>query len=240
MAKDAARDTFYDHFAHDRPTKIGNWITKGFSLKLFRYSNVEPGCRVLEIGPGRGVFADLCLKSDVEYFAVEPNRQMAASLEERGAEVICAMVPPLPRIDKKFDIVVMVNVMEHMNSMQEALQVTQDVREMLRPKGKFVIQSPDYLNWRLNFFNGDFSHNYVTTRRRLEQLLVNAGFNNVRSCYFSGPLTGFMGFLVSVLASRLPFGFLNALFPDNKVFHKLYKLQTTFLRTVLILGERPD
>jgi hypothetical protein len=132
----------------------------------------------------------------------------------------------------------MINVMEHTNSMQDALQVAQQIRGVLKPKGKLVICSPDYLNWRLNFFNCDFSHNYVTTRRRLSQLLINAGFEDIKSCYLSGPLTGFICFLVTALISRLPFGLFNALFPDNKVISKLYKIQLTFLRKVLILGEK--
>lgn len=234
-----ADEHFYEHFRKDKPTLAGSWITRVFFQKLFRYAQLKSSSSVLEIGPGRGDFADVCLENGIEYFAIEPNRQMAASLEKRGAKVVCAMVPPLPEIGRTFDVVVMIHVMEHMSGMQDALRTTQQISRILKPKGRLVICSPDYLNLRHNFFNCDFSHNYVTTRRRLEQLLVDAGFNNIRSYYFSGPLTGFMCFLVSALVSRLPFGFLNALFPDNKVFHKLYKLQLTFSRTVLILGERP-
>ena len=233
-------ETFYDHFAQDKSTKVGTWLVKILSRRIFKYAVIASGSSLLEIGPGRGVFADICLEKGIEYFAIEPNRQMAASLEKRGAKVICAMVPPLPDIGRTFDVAVMIAVMEHMNDMKDALQTTQDIKEVLKPKGKFIMFSPDYLNLRHNFFNCDFSHNYVTTRRRLEQLLVNAGFNNIRSCYFSGPLTGFMCFFVSALVSRLPFGLLNALFPNSKVFHKLYKLQFTFSRLVLILGEKPD
>ncbi len=233
-------DTFFDHFCReDKPTKMGMRLVKALSRRIFRYAEIASGGSVLEIGPGRGVFADICLEKGIEYFAVEPNQQMAASLEKRGANVIRAMVPPLPAIDKEFDAVVMLAVMEHMNSMQDALQISRQIREVLKPRGKFVICSPDYLNWRHNFFNCDFSHNYVTTRRRLKQLLVNAGFENIKSCYLSGPFTGFVCFLVSALVSRLPFGLLNALLPDNKVFYKLYKTQLTFLRKVLILGEKP-
>lgn len=233
-------DAFFEHFSReDKPTKMGIWLVETLSRKIFRYAQVASGDSILEIGPGRGVFADICLKEGIEYFAIEPNRQMAASLEQRGASVICAMVPPLPALDKKFDVVVMISVMEHTNSMQDALQVAQQIREVLNPKGKLVICSPDYLNWRLNFFNCDFSHNYVTTRRRLSQLLINAGFEDIKSCYLSGPLTGFICFLVTALVSRLPFGLFNALFPDNKVVSKLYKMQLAFLRKVLILGERP-
>jgi hypothetical protein len=55
----------------------------------------------------------------------------------------------------------------------------------------------------------------------------------------SGPLTGFVCFIVSALAGRLPFGTLNAWYPDNKVFYKLYKIQLTFSRKVLILARKP-
>ena len=230
---------FYDHFHQDSPTGIGSRITVAFSKKIFNYVKIEPHQSVLEIGPGRGVFADICLEKSIEYFAVEPNQQMAVSLEERGANVIRAMVPPLPDLAKEFDVVVMINAMEHMNSMQDALQLTGQIRDVLKPKGKLVICSPDYLNLRHNFFNCDFSHNYVTTRRRLRQLLLSAGFENIKSCYLSGPLTGFVCFIVSALAGRLPFGTLNAWFPVNKVFYKLYKIQLTFSRKVLILARKP-
>ncbi len=231
-------DTFFDHFSQDdKSTKMGTKLVKALSLRIFRYTKIGSGS-ILEIGPGRGVFADICLEKGIEYCAVEPNEQMATSLEKRGANVIRAMVPPLPEIDRSFDTVVMINVMEHMSSMPDALQITQQIREVLKPGGKFVICSPDYLNWRHNFFNCDFSHNYVTTRRRLRQLLLNAGFKNIKSCYLSGPLTGFVCVLITGLVSRLPFGMLNAMFPNNKVFYKLYKIQLTFLRKVLILGEK--
>jgi len=234
------KEYFYDHFQQDKPTGVGNRISKAFAGKIFKYAGIEKGQSVLETGPGRGVFADACLKAGAEYYAVEPNRQMAESLEKRGANVVCAMAPPLPEMDRQFDFAVMINVMEHMNSMQDALQITQQIREVLKPKGKFVICSPDYLNYRHNFFNCDFSHSYVTTRRRLKQLLVSGGFNNIRSCYLSGPISGIIGMLISVIISRMPFGFLNGAFPNSKIFHKLYKMQLTLSRKVLILGEKQE
>jgi SAM-dependent methyltransferase len=230
---------FYDHFHQDSPTGLGNWIAKIFSKKIFKYAKVEPDYGVLEIGPGRGIFTDICIEKGIECSAIEPNKQMAASLEKRGVNVIRAIVPPLPALDKEFDVVVMINVMEHMNSMQDALQITRQIREVLKPKGKLLICSPDYLNLRHNFFNCDFSHSYVTTRRRLRQLLLSAGFENIKSCFLCGPITGLLCFLITALISRLPFGLLNAFFPDNKVFYKLYKIQLTFSRKVLILGEKP-
>ena len=211
-------------------------LVRALARKIFAYAGIAPGQSVLEIGPGRGDFADICLERGVEYSAIEANRQMAESLEKRGANVVRAMVPPLPALDKTFDAVIMINVMEHMNSMENALQITRQIRDVLKPEGKFVICSPDYLNWRRNFFNCDFSHNYVTTRRRLKQLLINGGFSQTRNCHLCGTLTGIPCFFISALVSRLPFGILNAMFAESKFFYKLYKIQLTFMRKVLIVG----
>ncbi|MFH1717649.1 MAG: class I SAM-dependent methyltransferase [Planctomycetota bacterium] len=233
-------DAFFEHFSReDKPTGMGMRVVEALARKIFRYAAVKPGNSVLEIGPGRGVFADICLKEGIEYYAIEANRQMAEALHRKGANVISAMVPPLPALDKEFDVVVMVNVMEHMSSMQDALQITQEIRDALKPKGRLVICSPDYLNWRANFFNCDFSHNYVTTRRRLEQLLLNTDFQNIKSCHLCGPITGLPCLLITALVSRLPFGLLNALLPENRLFYKLYKIQLTFSRKILISGEKP-
>lgn len=232
-------DTFFDHFSRaDKPTKIGERFVTALARKIFTYAQIVPGSSVLEIGPGRGDFADICLKEGVEYSAIEANRQMAESLQKKGAGVIMAMVPPLPVLEREFDAVVMINVMEHMNSTQDALAITRQIRQVLKPGGKFVICSPDYLNWRGNFFNCDFSHAYVTTRRRLDQLLVNGGFGVKRSCHLCGPISGLLCFILTPVVCRLPFGFLNAIFPNSKVFYKLYKAQLTFSRKVLIVGEK--
>jgi len=236
--KNTENDAFFTHFSQrDKPTKAGARLVRATARKIFKYADITSGQSVLEIGPGRGDFADLCLERKTEYSAVEANQQMAESLEKRGANVVRAMVPPLPAFEKAFDTVVMLNVMEHMNSMQDALQLTQQIRRILKPKGKFVISSPDYLNWRKHFFNCDFSHNYVTTRRRLKQLLMNSGFSSTRSCHLCGTMTGLPCFLISGLFSRLPFGFFNAAFSESKFCYKLYKIQLTFMRKVLIVGQ---
>ncbi len=121
-------DTFFDHFSRDdKSTKMGTRLVKALSRKIFRYAEIASGTNILEIGPGRGVFADICLEKGIEYCAVEPNQQMAASLEKRGANVIRAMVPPLPAIDKEFDAVVMLAVMEHMKTLSYWVYLTRGI-----------------------------------------------------------------------------------------------------------------
>jgi SAM-dependent methyltransferase len=230
-------EAFFDHLRKaEQPTGAGlRWMRRAFE-RMLAFADVAPGSRILEIGPGRGELAELCLARKMEYHAVEPNAGLAESLRQKGAHVVCARVPPLPALDGTFDLVVMVNVMEHMNGLEQALDTACQVRRVLNPGGKFLIHSPDYLSWRGHFFNCDFSHNYVTTRRRLDQLLVNAGYEDIKSGYMSGPFQGAAAVIVSAFASRMPFGALEALRPRCPVCSRLYKLQLTFSRRILILG----
>lgn len=232
--------SFYDHFVLDKPTRMGSWLAKSLCRQVFTHAEVKPPCSVLEIGPGRGLFADLCLQNGTEYSAVEANRQMAASLEQRGAQVVCEKAPPLPHLGKQFDVVVMINVLEHMNSTQDALQIASQIRDVLKPRGRLVICSPDYLNLRRNFFNCDFSHSYVTTQRRLEQLMINTGLVGIKTRFVAGPLSGITCVMITSLVSRLPFGFLSALFRNSNALKRLYKLQLTLSRKVLVIGEKLD
>ncbi len=232
-----ARDSFYDHFHQDKPTKAGARLSSAMCRRIFDFAGVTRGQKVLEIGPGRGAFADICLGSGVRYAAVEANQSLADSLRARGAEVVEAVVPPLPPLDAKFDFVVMINVMEHMNDMRDALSLARQIREHLAPGGKLVVCSPDYLNMRAHFFNCDFSHNYVTTQRRLAQLFISAGYGRARSGYIAGPCASLVAMVVSAFAARMPFGAFHAWFPGNRLFSKLYKIQLSLSRKVLIVGE---
>lgn len=238
IAKGTEGNKFYDHYSQDKSTKFGKWLNTCLANQIFKFAQIEEEASVLEIGPGRGGFSDICLSKGVDYWAIEPNEKMANHLEKKGVKVLRNIVPPVPEFGRNFDVVVMIAVMEHMDTMTKALELGRDIHKLLNLGGRFVICSPDYINWRHRFFYSDFSHNYVTTSKRLRGLLISAGFEKIEAKYQSGPFTGIMCLLASAMVSWLPFGYLDAIFPEKRWFHKLYKLQTTFLRGVLILGEK--
>ena len=240
MNMDTEKTTFYDHYSKDKHTRFGGWLAAGVTKNIFDFAQISQECSVLEIGPGRGAFADICLNKGIDYWAIEPNEQMADNLQKRGINVKRNVVPPVPEMGRTFDVVVMNSVLEHMDTMMSALALAKDVYKLLNPGGRFVIYVPDYANWRHHFFIGDFSHNYITTWRRLEGLLISAGFEKINGRYQCTIFSGALGYIISTLASWLPFGWLDAMFPKSKLLHKLYKLQITFLRRVLILGQKPD
>jgi cyclopropane fatty-acyl-phospholipid synthase-like methyltransferase len=231
---------FFEHFQHTKPTSIGNKISKYTFKKLFDSLQIKKSDKVLEIGPGKGMFADLCLKNCAEYWAIEPNEKMAQSLEKQGAKVIKSFVPPIPDMPVKFNTVVMIDVLEHLDNMTSALEVAKDVYNLLEKNGKFLICSPDYLNFGKYFYLIDFSHNYLTSHRRLHQLLLNVGFKKISGYYHSGPLTGLSCFIVSFLASCLPFARLGLVFPDNKLLQRAFNAQITLLRRVVVIGQKED
>jgi SAM-dependent methyltransferase len=234
--EEGQKNTFFDHFSQDKPTKAGDWLARLYSKRLFEFANIQSGSAVLEIGPGRGGFADICISKGMEYWAIEPNEKMAEALEKRGVKVVRSIVPPIPEMGRSFDVVVMASVMEHMDTMTAALRLSKGIYNLLNPGGRFVIFAPDYANWKHHFFQGDFSHSYVTTWRRLEGLLTSAGFEDVQGRYQSIVFTGPLCYLISILASWLPFGWLDAMFLKSRFLHRLYKLQIACLRRVLVLG----
>jgi hypothetical protein len=94
------------------------------------------------------------------------------------------------------------------------------------------------LNWGNDFYHCDFSHNYVTTQRRLTQLLTNGGFAQVKSLYVSGPFEGGLAILFSLIVRWLPFRSGHAWFPRNRFFAKLYSLKLGLLRKVVVIGHK--
>jgi len=239
MGINAVNATFYNHFHQDKPTGIGKRLVRRVSENIFDFAKIEQGNSVLEIGPGRGTFSDICLDKGIDYTAIEANEEMAQALIKRGVKVVKHLVPPFPELGRNFDVVVIINVLEHMDSMSKALELSEGVKKILNPGGKFVISVPDYLNWKSHFYVSDFSHNYITTWRRVEGLLISAGFGEIRGRFQSSIFTGLPCYLISATASLLPFGWLDVNFPNNRLFHKLYKLQLTFLRKVIIIGKKP-
>jgi SAM-dependent methyltransferase len=225
---------FYEHFASDRVTGLGARLARMGQERVFRFAEIGPDMRVLEIGPGRGAFAERCIKAGASYVAVEANADMAEGLRRRGCEVIMGLVPPLPALPAPFDRVVLSEVLEHMPTYEAALELASQIRDVLAEDGRIVVSVPDYLNWQSHFYIEDFTHSYPVTFRRLRGLLLSAGFTSPTGTYRALGLTGAGAVVLAGLARVLPFGWLASLMPKNRVFYKLRKLQTTLLRRVLM------
>ena len=74
------------------------------------------------------------------------------------------------------DVVYADQVLEHMSGIDAARQFTAEALRALRPGGVFFVVVPDYLKERTFFWDVDYTHNFVTTERRMKQLFNDGGF----------------------------------------------------------------
>jgi hypothetical protein len=132
----------------------------------------------------------------------------------------------------------MTHFLEHLDGTSAAAELLEAIKEVLHSDGKLLILSPDYLYMGKYFFDVDFSHSFVTTKRRLEQILLSANYKIIQSDYMNGQFSGFAAACIGILFKLLPFYSLNGILSKNSTFGKLYKLKASFVRCVFVTAQR--
>lgn len=198
-------DGFYRWFSQGRLTRFGRARkdrTNRRRLGLLMERARPPGT-MLEIGPGHGSFGVLATSAGWRYRAVEASPSLAAALRARGFAVVRAWAPPFAIGNASCDVVYADQVLEHMPGVGEAREFVAEARRVLRPGGLFFVVVPDYVKERTFFWDVDYTHNFVTTRRRVGQLLLDGGFETEAAVDSIGNATGFGRDLLAA-ASILP------------------------------------
>ena len=230
--------SFYKSFAENQPTSAGSWLVKKTSRKIFLFIQPllsKPESRILEIGPGRGTLCNIFLSQGFRnYTVVEPSPLLQRSFKEMDVETKEYRIPHLIEEDTSYDVIILINVFEHLNGGNEAQEFIDEARRVLRKGGLLVIGSPDYLHWKEQFFNCDYSHNNVTSLRRTIMLFGDKGFDVLKHTYLSGHVSGLAATALSYLASCGLFWVRGSSHPG--IVNRLYKLKLSFLRTFLIIG----
>lgn len=229
--------SYCNHFAQTSRTAVGDWLkwrTKHKELVLIRSACPDQRSAILEIGPGKGELAELLRRAGYNnYRAVEPNAEMREHLIRRKFQVQNYLIPYLQEPDNSCDLLILIDVFEHLSTAQDAETFIGEAYRVLRPNGKICIAAPDYLHWGEDFFNCDYTHNNVTTVRRTFQLFYSNGFRTLNYTYFSGAVSGAAATLLSNIA-RFSLSFSNS----NGMDMKFYKLKLTLLRRFIIIGAK--
>lgn len=240
---------FYDHFylKNKEITNIGRWILKTqdtFLMRLLLSFSKKDNINILEIGPGMGHFAEVCSRyKNIHYQAIEANEKLASLLKEKGFNVDQCLIPPINKDSDSFDIILLSHVLEHMNDCKTAVALIKECSRILKKDGIIIIVSPDYLSCRFDFFEVDYTHNYVTTLRRIKQLIEDENFATLCTDYISGPFRGRkLTFLVNQLIrflyfTRFPYIFSLCLKTDI-LKEKIYYVKTSFLRNFVIIARK--
>jgi SAM-dependent methyltransferase len=139
--------------------------------------HLQPPGLLLEIGPGQGTLADLAIASGWAYRGIDASVVLAGTLRARGLDIVEAWVPPIPAGDASCDVLYADQVLEHMAGIDAAREFVAEARRVVRPGGLCYVVVPDYLKERTFFWDVDYTHNFVTTERRVRQLLYDGGFD---------------------------------------------------------------
>ena len=173
--------------------------------------------KVLEIGVGRGDFAQYLKNIDANYTGIEANKILCDRLNEQGFNTINSQVPPFPQELEKgtFDLVVMCHILEHFMDYKEALKVLGEIFSILKTGGRLLLFHPDYIDWGTDYFDGDYSHSLILTRKRVDDLVSDSGFKIIHRDSFRSFFHGLKPF--SWLLSK----FMNCLRGKPKIAFKL-------------------
>ena len=212
-------DDYYDEY----------WSPEGFSPPPNRHealhelfaSAIREGDNVLDLGCGDGrTSSPLVLARGASYVGADVSRTAVATAVGAGLDVRLIEDPRrLPFAGASFDVVVCVEVLEHLFAPHE---VAVEVHRVLRPGGTFVATVPNTAYWRrrmelllLGRFHpmGDDQsrsqpwrdpHIRFFTPTSLREMLSSAGFESVTTSGFEGRLVRGESAAYRALERRFP------------------------------------
>ncbi len=173
------------------------------------------GKRILDLGCGNGVYTSEIAKMADSVLGIEANEehlQDAIRLKEEeiieNLEFRCCRIENMD-CDEKFDVVIMIEVLEHVFDEDAVLQ---KVRECLVDDGHLILFVPNklypfethgmrifgknihfkgsvpFLSWAPRFIRKHVVDERIYTKRHLKRLLLNNGFEVLAFDYFLPPL----------------------------------------------------
>jgi SAM-dependent methyltransferase len=234
-------ERFYRTFSEKQLTTIGakrRSAVERSRLALLTRHYGAPG-RMLEIGPGHGTLAALAAGAGWTYSAVEPSPILAEQLRAQGFDVLQAWTPPVPAPDASADVVYADQVLEHMSGIDAARAFTAEALRVVRPGGIFFVVVPDYLKERGFFWDIDYTHNFVTTERRVRQLLYDGGFEVERVVRTIGAATGLRRDALAAAALVLNLPGVDALSRYTHTEELLFKCRKNLFETLTFVARRP-
>lgn len=230
----------YNWFAEQNITKLG--LRRKEKIELWKLNQLlkftDSKIKLLELGPGIGIFAELCKKNNIEYSAIEPNTKLREDLLKKGFPVKKAEVPPIPYSDSCINVIYIDQLLEHMPGHKEASKLLEESYRVLAPSGLLCIVVPDYLAEKATFFDIDYTHNFVTTKRRVSQIFYDHGFQIVCAKKYICGASGWMANLLHIICLPLKNEFARSFF-ELLCLEKLWiKIRKNLFELLIIIGRK--
>ena len=206
-------------------------------LSLLQRFAKAPGT-FFEIGPGHGTLGELAVASGWDYTAIEASDILMDVLTKKGLKVIKAWTPPMPMAVGSANVVYADQVLEHMRGIDDARQFTAEARRCLKPGGIFFVVVPDYLKERQFFWDVDYTHNFVTTERRVKQLFNDGGFEILHIERAIGLATGIKRDLLAAAAVFINLPGVDALSRYTGSEDLVFKIRKNLFETLTFVARK--
>jgi SAM-dependent methyltransferase len=194
---------------------------------------------MLEIGPGQGSLAMAAVAAGWQYRAMEASEILIEQLRAKGLEVIEGWAPPILADAASTDVVYADQVLEHMSGIDAARAFVAEARRVLKPGGTLFVVVPDYLKERTFFWDVDYTHNFVTTERRVKQLLYDGGFEVREIVRSIGAATGFKRDLLAAGSIFANIPGLNTLSRYTHTEDFLFRVRKNLFETLEFVARKP-
>jgi SAM-dependent methyltransferase len=237
----AEDDKFYKSFSEKSLTTYGAGRRSRIEhhrLDLLQRFKKAPGV-FFEIGPGHGTLGELAVAAGWQYTAVEASPLLQEVLKKKGLNFISAWTPPMPMKDGTADVVYADQVLEHMRGIDDARQFTAEALRSLKPGGIFFVVVPDYLKERQFFWDVDYTHNFVTTERRIRQLFNDGGFEILHMERAIGIATGIKRDLLAAAAVFINIPGVDALSRYTGTEDLVFKIRKNLFETLTFVAKKP-
>lgn len=184
-----------------------------------------PGAKTaLDIGAGAGLLVRECAQRGLQAVGVEPSQSLVATGRERFGLTMHQGTFPHPELaGRKFDLVFLVDVIEHVSQPVELLRAA---GEALTENGRFVLVTPDVgslaARWGGHrWWHFRLAHVGYFSRATLTDALRRADLEPIR---FARAKWFFpIGYLAERLSSYLPIGWFNRLAQKTPGLRSLYR-----------------
>ena len=175
---------------------------------LVRGLSLEEGTRVLDVGCGSGWFAKECAEAGSTVWATDLSRKGVGAARDRYPTAGLFQVGDIYRlafVDCSFDIVLLSEVLEHLENMDGAVQ---EVVRVLRPGGQLLVSVPyrekivRHLCVHCNQFTPANAHLHSFDEHNLGNRLRRFGLEPKRLIFLNNKLLELISF--PLRSARLP------------------------------------
>lgn len=138
----------------------------------------KPG-KVIEVGPGIGLFADLLIQDNQEVTLIEHSRELVRFLREKASYTVHeGEFESIGIESNEFDLFVSLHVIEHVVDPSQHLSKAFD---LIKPSGYALIATPNAKSWQQRLFpllspNFDSAHLRVYSLESLKSVCERSGW----------------------------------------------------------------